>query len=128
MLTTAIAPVRTYAGRVGKFFLYRRMPISGATPVMMMTLVEAMPPMRAFTTPSTTRVASRVWPAGMPSLSIGYSLVRLMAVACRKAALTSTSMMMVKSTMSRNPGLPRVRRAISAMLRPFSRRLTDRAA
>src|SRR5665647_633789 len=120
---TQIAEARIYAVMVLSFFLVMRKPRSGEQSVMKITEVEAMPPMRPITTPSRRTVLRKVSPSLTPILASGQSEVSEIEVALRKEDVTRTIMTRVKAMNSRNPELPRVLRATSAIDLPPSRML-----
>lgn len=71
-------------------------PKTGASRVITITDVEAIPPMIPIDWPSTVEVLNSVWPGSRPSLSKGYSDVKEIAVNDRKAEVTKTIKTMVK--------------------------------
>ncbi len=88
---------------------------------MMITEVEAMPPMRPMTTPSTTCVLRNECPSVTPIFASGQSEVSEIAVAERNDDVTSTIITIVNAMMRLKPVRPSVLRATSAIDLPPSR-------
>jgi len=92
----------------------------GARPVIMMTDVEAMPPITAFVAPPTSIVFTTVWDGSSLSISNDSKEVSAVAVKPRNAEVTRRSIRMVKLIKRKKPVFPRVVLAISATDLPFS--------
>src|SRR5574341_2081674 len=95
---------------------------------MMMTDIEAMPPIIPKTVPSgVTSVLKKVELPSTPNLDRGHLEVSETAVAVKNAEVTRTIIIKVNRINKVKPGFPKVFLAISAMERPFSCKLAKRA-
>src|SRR4030042_6401303 len=103
MEATQMTAAIRLAGAAFSLFLYKSHPRNGEVRVMMITDIDAIPPIRPMTTPSLTTVLRKVCPSTAPSLLSGHREVREMAVALRNEEVTSTIMTMVNPMKRLNP-------------------------
>jgi hypothetical protein len=96
-------------------------PRKGATAVMTITLVEAIPPITTWRAPSFSATRKSFWASSRFSRSKGTMLVRAVAERLRNVAQTRPSEMTRKNMSARKGPVPSIRRATVAIDRPPSR-------